>query len=191
MQKSEQVHIELQKAERAVESMRNSATIEEFEESWKSFLHRIERTWNRILNHYQKSPKWNGWQANILKLRKNDPLLSYLINARGADEHTGDDIVTRFQGGISITSSDGGPIRIKSFESNGQGMRFEGSSNSVFSFFSSSVEPKDITNRGRIYHVPHSHLGEPIVDATAVHLAEMGLFFYSEFIANVEKTFVG
>ncbi|MEJ3589284.1 hypothetical protein [Pseudomonas bubulae] len=190
MQRSEQPHIELNKAGVAINDMKASQSLEAMEESWKSYLHRIERTWNRVLHHYGKSPKWNGWQSNVLKQRKSDPLLSYLINARGCDEHTGEDIVTRTPGGIGIGTTDGGPLYIESLTINNGHVSFKGSSNARFDFISASVELKSIVNRGREYHPPLEHLGKPIRSKTMIHVAELGYDFYSGFIENVERHFV-
>lgn len=190
MQRSEQPHIELNKARVAISDMKESQSLEEMEESWKSYLHRIERAWNRVLHHYGKSPKWNGWQANILKQRKSDPLLSYLINARGCDEHTGEDIVTKTKGGFGIGTTDGGPLQIESLTINNGHISFKGSSNAQFNFMAGGVELKSILNRGRQYHPPLEHLGIPIKSKSMVHIAELGLEFYSGFIESVERYFV-
>jgi hypothetical protein len=95
MKHSDQLKIELSKAREAIKSMRNAKTIDEFEESWKTFLGRLERVWSKSINHFGKSPKWNGWKGKFESLRKSDPLLSYLVNARGAEEHTVNEIIKR------------------------------------------------------------------------------------------------
>lgn len=190
MQRSEQPHIELNKARVAISDMKSSQSLEAMEESWKSYLHRIERAWNRVLHHYGKSPKWNGWQANVLKQRRLDPLLSYLINARGCDEHTGEDIVTRTPGGFGIGSADGGPFRIENLIINNGHVSFKSSSNVEISFISACVELKSIVNRGREYHPPVEHMGKPIKSKNMIHVAELGFEFYSGFIESVERHFV-
>lgn len=48
-------------------------------------------------------------EGKFESLRKKDQLLSYLINARGADEHTVNEIVGRESGGIGIN-----PARLSS-----------------------------------------------------------------------------
>jgi hypothetical protein len=74
MKSSEQPRIELEQAKTCVEEMRISKSLDEFEEYWKTLLHRLERVWNKTLNHYSKSPKWNGWKSKYDQLRKKDPL---------------------------------------------------------------------------------------------------------------------
>jgi hypothetical protein len=190
MQRSEQPHIELRKARNSVEEMKASTSLEVMEESWKSYLHRIERTWNRVIHHYGKSPKWSGWQATVLKQRKCGPLLSYLINARGCDEHTGDDIVSRIPGGLSIRAGGGGPLYIENLSINNGEVSYRGSGNAIFEFSSEAVALKSILNRGREYHPPTEHLGVPILSASMINIAQLGLDFYSDLIDRVELFFV-
>ncbi len=190
MQRSEQPHIELNKARAAIFDMKASQSLDAMEESWKSYLHRIERAWNRVLYHYGKSPKWNGWQATVLKQRKSDPLLSYLINARGCDEHTGEDIVTKKRSGLGIGTVDGGVLYIDRLTIDNGVVNFQGSSNVKFIFTPAGVELKSILNRGREYHPPLEHLGAPIKSQAMIDIAELGLEFYSGFIDSVERHFV-
>ena len=117
MQHSEQPSFELAKARAAIEIMRNAKALDEFEESWKEFLGRLERIWSKSKSHFGKSPKWNGWKGKFEPLRKTDPLLSYLINARGADEHTVNEIVGRMPGGIGINPAEGSSLYIEHMES--------------------------------------------------------------------------
>ena len=114
MQHSEQPRIELKSARDAMESMSNAKALDEFEEGWKEFLRRIERTWNKMHSHFGKSPKWTGWQSKYESLRKNDQLLSYLVNARGAEEHTVDAVVSTTPGGITINPAEGNFMHIES-----------------------------------------------------------------------------
>lgn len=190
MQRSEQPHIELGKAKKSIEDMKAAVSLDEMEESWKLYLHRVERTWNRILHHYGKSPKWSGWQATVLKQRKCDQLLSYLINARGCDEHTGEEIVSRIPGSLSIGAGDGGPLYIERLSISNGGIDFCGSANAVFKFRSETVVLKSILNRGREYHPPTEHLGVPIVSGGMIDVAQLGLDFYSGLIDRVEHFFV-
>ena len=63
MKHSEQPRKELARALSAIDAMKNSSFLEEFEENWKIFLRHIERVWNKSAYHYGKSPKWNGWKG--------------------------------------------------------------------------------------------------------------------------------
>ena len=102
MQSSPKLQEELSRARDLVAAMEGSGTLSELEDHWKEYLGRLERVWFKAFAHYKRSPKWQGWQARFEKERKNDPLLSYLRNARGADEHTVSDIVEHQQSHIAI-----------------------------------------------------------------------------------------
>jgi hypothetical protein len=190
MQKSEQPHIELKLAMLSIDAMKTAASLDDFEESWKTFLHRIERIWNKVANHYGKSPKWNGWQGKFLKLRKEDPLLSYLINARGAEEHTVDDIVTRQAAGIGIGPAEGNYLYIEHMTIDGPNISIKSPQKIKIDFIAERTVPLPVKNRGRVYSVPISHLGNVIDSSSVIFIAEAGLNFYLELIKEVEHAFV-
>lgn len=73
MKNSKQPAIELAKARAAIDAMRSAKTLDEFEESWKVFLGRLERVWTKALSHFSKSRKWAGWQGKFERLRTNRP----------------------------------------------------------------------------------------------------------------------
>ena len=52
---------QLKKAESYIEKMSNAATLDDYEESWKDFLHNLERAWNKLVSHLKRSPKYQGW----------------------------------------------------------------------------------------------------------------------------------
>ena len=85
--------LELDKASAAIMVMERATDLDEFEEAWRPYLHHLERCSNKAQSHYKKSPKWGAWWGKYKKLRSDDELLSYLINARGADEHSVDNML--------------------------------------------------------------------------------------------------
>jgi len=190
MQKSQQPHVELERARSSINTMQASNSLDEFEENWKDFLHRIERVWNKTANHYGKSPKWNGWQGKILKLRKDDQLLSYLINARGAEEHTVDDVVGRQSGGIGINPAEGNSLYIEHLSFNGPNIFIKSPQKIKVEFFAARTVLLPIKNRGRVYPVPKNHLGKQVDSSNVIQIAEIALEFYRKFIEEVEQAFV-
>lgn len=191
MQHSEQPYLELERARQAMEAMRKASSLEVLEEAWKDYLRRLERTWNKSVNHFGKSPKWNGWQGRYLKLRKNDPLLAYFINARGADEHTVSEITQRHQGGTALkTGSDGGPVFVEKMTIvNGQITELKGTGFYV-EFSPAHVALLPITNRGVEYPVPTTHLSQPINPQDLLDVAEKGVRFYADFLEQAEEFFI-
>lgn len=190
MQHSDQPSLELAKARAAIDEMHNAKTLDAFEEAWKKFLGRLERVWNKGESHFGKSPRWNGWKAQFVGLRKTDPLLSYLCNARGADEHTVNEIVGRETGGIGINPVEGNSLYIERMEINNGNIFIKSPQKIRVEFFPARTMLLPVTNRGRVYDVPSSHLGNPVNQRNVIAIAELAAQFYEQFLTKAEEFFV-
>jgi hypothetical protein len=190
MQHSDQPAFELSKARAAIETMRNAKSLDEFEESWKVFLNRLERVWTKGLNHFGKSPKWNGWQGKFAPHRKSDPLLSYFINARGADHHTANEIVGRESRGIAINTAEGNRLHIERMTIDSGKISIKSPQRIRVDFLPTRTKLLPVVNRGRTYPVPTLHLGNPIDPTDVIAIAEIGGQFYERFIIEAEAFFV-
>jgi hypothetical protein len=190
MKHSEQPRIELAKAKACIEGMHNARSLDEFEEHWQNFLHRLERVWNKASHHYCKSPKWNGWKGKYEQLRKKDPLLSYLVNARGADEHTVNEITSRKPGGIGINPAEGNGLYIEEMTINKGHVSISSPQKIRVDFIPARTVLTAVINRGRTYPVPTSHRGNPVDPAKVTDIAETAVEFYKEFLDEVEAYFV-
>lgn len=59
-----------------------------YEREWNEFVDALEEAWNRFYEEgKQLSSKFPPWAGKYIKIRKKDPLLSYLINARHKSQH--------------------------------------------------------------------------------------------------------
>jgi hypothetical protein len=190
MQLSQQPRTELAKAWAAVEAMRNAKSPGESEESWKTYLHHIERVWNKAAHHYGRSPRWNGWKAEYERLRKGDPLLAYLVNARGADEHTVGEITACDRGGIGVNPAEGNILHIERMEIRKGSILIESPQGLRVSCLPDRTKLVPVVNRGRTYPVPTSHRGKSVNPLSAIEIAEMGATFYQAFLDEAEKFFV-
>ncbi len=191
MQGSLAPRIELSKAAKAIDGMEGAATLEDFEEQWKTFLQRLERSFNKAQAHFKKSPKWDSWWGKYKALRNNDELLSYLINARGAEEHSVEEIVSRVGGGLVISPAFGNALVInKMIISNGAIAEFKSPHPVRVDFLPQRTKLLPVLNRGRTYGVPTKHLGLPIDSQNVIEIANMGIKFYDEFLIAAEKYFV-
>ena len=159
MQHSDQPSLELAKARAAIGEMRDAKTLDALEEAWKEFLGRLERVWNKGVSHFGKSPKWNGWKGQFEGLRKTDPLLSYLVNARGADEHTVNEIVGREAPGIGINPAKGNSLYIERMEINNGNIFIQSPQKIRVDFLPARTTLLPVTNRGRVYAVLQHRLG--------------------------------
>ena len=183
---------QLKKAESYIEKMSNAATLDDYEESWKDFLHNLERAWNKLVSHLKRSPKYQGWieRGKTEKKRRQDQLLSYLVNARGAEEHAVSDITSQEAGGVGINPAVGNSLFINMLEiKNGQ-MLIDSEQSIKIEFIPGKVILLPIENRGKRYDVPATHLGEELENSSPVDLAKKGIEFYHAYFEKVEKQFV-
>jgi hypothetical protein len=192
MQPLDKPKAKLEKARSDIESMRKAQDFDSFEEAWHRFLHRLERVWNKTSYHLSRSPKYQGRtvRGRTEKLRKKDILLSHLINARGADGHTIEEITGRKPSEIRVNSAVGSALYIKQMSINKGNMFIESDRPIRVEFIPGRVELLPVTNRGRIYDPPRSHLGNRLLSIEPVVIAELGFIFYEDYIKQAEKFFV-
>ena len=191
MQHSDQPFIELEKAKETISAMESSESLGQFEEQWKEFLRRTERTWNKAHAHFGKSPKWNSWQRKVEQQRKSDELLLYLVQARGADEHTVNEISERQPGGIGINPAVGNSLFIERMEiRNGQIVELRSPQAIRIDLLPAQIRLLPVTNRGRKYEVPTSHLGSRIDPSNVIEIAKAAYSFYEKVLAEAEEKFV-
>lgn len=170
----------------AIDEMSVARSLEAFETAWVEYLHRLERFWNKSLSHFGKSPKWAGWSGRYQAERRKDPLLVYLTNARGADEHTVAPITERAGGGVGINPAEGNSLYIKRMEIRGNEVFIESPQSIKVTFFPAHVRLLPVTNRGRTYGIPTSHLGNPLDATDVVEVAKLGLGYYQRFLEAAE-----
>jgi hypothetical protein len=187
MKRSEKIINEIVKAKEAIEGMSKSKKLEDFEEHWKMFLNRLERVWNKASNFYKDSPKWNGWKGKYENARNKDPLLLYLKNARGADEHTINEILSREPSKIGIRAGNGKTGYIKKAIFNKGNIYLESPHNIRIDFIPARIMLLPIVNRGVTYNVPKTHLNKPIDPGNIIELSKIAIKYYDTFITEAEK----
>lgn len=171
--------------------MHMSGTFDQFEEHWKAFLSHLERVWNKSQAHFGRSPKWKSWKARFEKQRDRDPLLRYLRVARGAHEHTTEDILVKESGFISISAgpTGSGAIRNLSFDKGDWKMELISGSITIITS-PDHARPLPVKERGRVLSVPTSHLGKTVDPSDLIGLATTGLAYYEKFLEEAESFFV-
>ena len=164
---------ELKDAGNMVERMVGIPDFIEYDQTWRHFLHSIDRVWNKTKAHCHGKPRWKKLESKYENLRRKDPLLKYLVQARNVSEHS-----------ISSVVRDWNPnIRVAQIES---GVEFK-------------WDPWDrvllpVKNRGTIFNPPKKHLGKPMKYyrkekvAEVRIVAQLAMNFYVEMINEVMST---
>jgi len=192
MQPIDKLWAQLEKAASFIKAMKSSKSLPEYEQNWKEFLHNLERAWNKLTSHLQHSPKYQGWneRGRTEKIRRQDPLLSYLVNARGADEHSVEDITRSEPGGIGISPASGNSLYIDKLEiKNGQ-MTIDSDQPIKIDFIPGRVRLLPAVNRGRTYPTPTAHLDKDLDSDDPIKIAELGVEFYRNYFKKAEAYFV-
>ena len=182
-------------ASRAIDTMRNTSSFSEFRENWENFLFRAERAWESTQKTIQNEKGFGPWYRPYAKLRKKDPLLVYLRQARHAEMH-------------SVSPTMDRPLKLAVVDKSGRGFTV----NSIAAQLEKGVLTIDIDspdisvdieakliptdamairfkNRNKWYNPPWMHLDVRIVDLHPVSLAELGLSFYRTFVEEAEYKF--
>lgn len=183
---------ELGLARDATAKLREARSFADFEEIWKEYLRRVERCWNKAYAHYKKSPKWSSWKGNCENLRKKDPLLAYLRNARGADEHSVEPIIAGRDASIAINAPPGSDtLYIKSLTFGKDGaMHLDVPAGATIVFIPNHTALLPVVNRGVTYSIPTRHLDMQVNSANVPEVADLGLKFYENFLKAAQAYFV-
>lgn len=142
----------------------------EYQKEWRKFLRRIERVWVKTQAAVHGMPNWQQIESEVSRLRKKDPLLHYLQQARNVDEHTISELAEDWEPRLEVKQT-GNKVEIR-------------------------WQPWDrpllpVKNRGVTCDPPKTHLGKSIEHlkgkgkAEPRVVAELALRFYCHFLNRV------
>jgi hypothetical protein len=183
-------------AMRELEEMARATTLCELKTAWESFLFRVERAWERTERFVQQQSGGaaQSWLSTNAKLRRVDPLLQYLKQARNAETHA---IASSVESDkvISITDRFGRPFIVNDVKLSVEGTTLVIDLNSldIGIDWTGKVEPtnpklQQIVVRGKKYDPPTRHLGNRIESTHPVFIATLGINFYKGAYAALEPS---
>lgn len=179
-------------AGKAIECMKITRDFSEFQESWENFLFRIERAWEFTERTLKSKKGFQQWHKPYTDLRKKDPLLVFLRQARNAEMHSVSPTVTKPLK-MAVVDKSGRGFQLNSISSkleNGT-LTMNLDSPDILLDLDTKIVPTDpevirFKNRGKWYNPPWQHLRERIRDLHPVALAELGLQFYRAYVHEAE-----
>jgi hypothetical protein len=179
---------ELRAAHAAVAAMRGATGFESYALGWQTFLDKLEKLWVNAERECQPfRNQFEPWQVAYKELRKNDPLLRYLSQARHADQHSIEPTACETLGAFNLLIPPLGTVEIELDREKGQ-IRIKGECG-----IQGPTPPGNmllpIVNRGTRYDPPTEHLGEKLTDLSPLAVAEKGLAFYEDFLRQAEVRF--
>ena len=190
-----QSHKDLDVAEKAISNMAEAESFSDFEEEWQIFLYRIQRAWERCERKIKKEKGFQQWFKPYQKLRKNDPLLVFLKQARDAETH-------------AVSGTIDKPLSLQVYEKTGRSFQIEDIESTLNDgvlvvdikspdlFLNLDVEVKHtdpklvkFKNRGVVYEPPKKHIGNQLENDHPVAISQLGLVFYRSFVEEAERNF--
>lgn len=183
---------DLKIAEKAIGRMKTTRDFSEFQESWENFLFRIERAWEFTERKLKTKKGFQQWHKPYTHLRKKDPLLVFLRQARNAEMHSISPTINRPLKMVVVDKSGRG-FQLNSISSkleNGS-LTIDLDSPDILLDLDTKIVPVDpevvrFKNRGKWYNPPWHHLKERIRDLHPVALADLGLQFYRAYVHEAE-----
>ncbi|KAF0806048.1 hypothetical protein A6D6_01866 [Alcanivorax xiamenensis] len=179
-------------AGKAIDCMKSTTSFSEFKENWENFLFRIERSWEFTEITLKSKKGFQQWHKPYTDLRKKDPLLLFLRQARNAEMHSVTPTVTKPLT-MEVVDKSGRGFHLNSVSSrleNGT-LTIDLDSPDILLDLDTRIMPADpevvrFKNRGKWYNPPWQHLRERIRDLHPVGLAELGLVFYRAYVNEAE-----
>jgi hypothetical protein len=168
--------------------MRDAKEFEAYALGWQTFLDKLEKVWVKAEREFQHiRNRFEPWQASFKELRKTDPLLRYLYQARHADQHSIQPTAGETLLSFMLEIPPGSTVGVEIDKEKGQ-LRIHGACQiKAVSGPRQMLIP--ITNRGTQYNPPQEHLGQKLEDNSPHTVAEKGLAFYQDFLRQAEAKF--
>lgn len=171
-----------------IETLKRTTDLREFNEAWQNTLQRLERIWEITNKEYSDFTHLNSFLTSYRKLRKHDPLLVYLKQARNAETHgtsssVGKDLI------ISINDRSGMGLTLKNFSASidDGDLDIKVDTYDVLTKIDAKVVPADpkllpVTNRHGKFFPPIKHLGAELTKTHPADIADKGLAFYQSLL---------
>lgn len=169
-----------------IEKMANATLLSELQSAWETYVFRLERAWDRTerITRAVAGRDAQSWISVNSKLRRTDPLLVYLRQARNAETHAISTSIAMDRV-LSLSDRFGRPFSIKdvTMSIRDKTLTIDVTSHDIGIEWAGKLEPGDpylqaIVNRGKSYEPPGLHLGNRLVDRHPVAVATRGLNFY-------------
>lgn len=175
--------------------MASATRLSDLKTAWESVLFRLERAWERTERAVSTSGGGvaQSWLSANAKLRRADPLLQYLKQARNAETHSLSSSVAS-NPLISITDRFGRPFTMDRVRVvvDGTTLKIELNSLEIGMEWQSRIGASDpklqaIVARGIRYDPPRRHLGNRIDNDHPVFITTLGIDFYKGTFAALES----
>lgn len=201
----------LRVAKKALSDLRTSETFGDFSDNWYVFLTSAKNIYTVLEQGSKTTPQSRQWFGAKKQIRKDDPLLQYLYEARNDDEHglsssvslkpERHEIGVAQEGYSNSMTLNGGPFQDVTVTGCGTAVVFEGGPPPP-GLRVSALDGKpvltrrtpattvlaEITARGnRIYSPPKNHFGQDISSDSPMQVASIAIAYLSDLLEEAER----
>ena len=108
----------LEKAREALSKLEDAKTLKDAESAWSDLLLAGNGVYTKLEQGSKVNGKATAWFGRMKKVRKDDPLLSYMHHARNSEEHGIEDVTVRMDAGqATLTIREPfDPVRLEGLE---------------------------------------------------------------------------
>lgn len=174
-----QPRIAYKKSQESLQEMRDSVQLGDLAHAWELFLIFHQRTWNKCEVHYKGTEFWGRLLPKYSAMRKQNPVLVYVHQARHADEH-GIQPIAHHQ---AASTTIGNGVLTGGTKITGGGIAVIGpGSTAELTINPATVLANPVTNRGQTYPPPVVN-GRPY---SVLQLAEAAIGIYDDLFAEID-----
>lgn len=201
----------LRVAQKALAELKSSRTYSDFSDSWYVVLTSSKNVYTVLEQGAKSSPQSMQWFGDKKRVRRSDPLLQYMFEARNDDEHgLGSAVRLKLElheigvAGDGYSNSvrlDGGPFSNVVVHGCGTAVAFEGSPPppdlKVTPLDGKPIRVRrtpantvliDVLARGdRTYAPPTHHLGQPLQDGSPIAVAALNIAYLERLLGEAER----
>lgn len=187
----DKAHRRLEKASTCLKRMEDSRSFEEFESAWTDFLIALNTIHTALEQGAKTSPQSRQWYGGKKAERRKDALLSYLHQAKNADEHGIEPITAYTPGGVKIGEGAQLSVIAKTIVNHGK------TSLEVHPIESPGIEiiapsakliPVRDDRYGNVFDPPTQHLGSILPDASPLTIARLGFKYHEELVQTASQS---
>lgn len=183
----QQAEARLRRAKDALRAMEQASKFSILDESWSNFLVATKLVFAKLGAGAKGDPASERWFARALGEQRSDPLLSFLYQARNAEEHGLDRSIEhaydiRVVGGLKLEVD-------ATFEPNGDVTFRKTHDPCEVVHFALKGTPKAITDgrSGHAFAPPTEHLGSPMRDNSIFGIAHAAVAHLDRLIADASQ----
>lgn len=174
----------LRRCRDSYETLRTCNDAQRFSDAWSDFLVAQQRVFTKLAAGATggKSAPWFG---KIKSVRNSDELLCYVHQARHTDEHGLAQIADARDPAILINARNRGePLHINNLQIRNGHIENLSGTNVAVEFAPADATLLPVTNRGRTYDLPTTHLGAPWTSSSALEMAASVLKYLEGIVAE-------